>query len=548
MLLITMMVLLSGNANAQGLPAVCAVDRDLAQERVELDFTPDYFFKPIPRQGPQDNRNEVSIIGPSGNLVLDMNTGDYRAVPGPYDAVPTPDGQIIITPGLNFYDRDNLSTNSTPLLADGNRPAGLQGVYHSAGVLPGVQTPNRNYRVITDTLTTGDTSMNTLMFKDFRSTVAGGSPNMGSNDQAPKPLCSNLGDAPYKLPMLSKDGQQLAAYDVEAGTTKIFRIVTAPNGGTRCEMTRDLGFATGKVEFSPDGKKITFASDTNDTNPGGVTWYEQPSLNSQNFQVYVVDLEEDTVQRISNQTRGNSYYPSFTHDNSVVFLEQMPDSTYNVVRAPIESAPAVRLATADSINSTSCANIDDDFVAAVALGSLWTEVCQGSQAPAKSLQGLAFTPLSLDGDQCRQLVQQRWPAYQQQLRASQQALPSITPDLQSARGEVLSAYYQRFVGLSQSALEAVCPEGAAGPGPGANVVTAKGVGEFAVQTNPLIMCLQCHATGGNQFDFANPENLSEEKDRIFSAVASEHMPLGVEMKPEERAAMLEYIRTAIPSP
>lgn len=547
MLLLTMMMLLSGTASAQGVPAVCAIETDLAERRVELDFTPDYFFKPLPRQKPQDNRQEVSVISPNGNVVMDMNTGDYRSVPGPFDAVPTPDGHVVITPGLDFFDRDTISPDSTPLLADGeqeNESNILDGVYHSAGVLPGVAAPKRNYRVITDTLTEEDSSMNTLMYKDFETTMVNGSPKFKDNEHPPKPLCPNLGDAPYKLPMLSKDGQQLAAYDVEAGTTKIFKISRLPNGTNKCTMTRDLGFATGKVEFSPDGSKITFAADTNETNPDYVGWYAQPD-SSQNFQVYVVDLEEDTIQRISNQASGNSYYPSFWHDGTVAYMEQTPDGVYSIVQAPVASAPAVRLATNDEINR--CNSLGADFVAAVALGSLWTDICQGAQAPTKSIQGLAFTPLSLDGNKCRELVQQRWPAYQQALSAGQKSLPSIAPDLQTASPDLLASYQQRFIGLSQSAVAAACPDEGARDG-GATVVSANQVGEATVITNPLIMCLQCHSSGGLQFNFEEPATLSQEKDRIYSAVASEHMPLGVDMAPAERQAMLEYIQSAIPSP
>lgn len=552
MLLVTMIMLLSGNALAQGVPAVCAVEKDLASQRVELDFTPDYFFKPLPRQNPQDDRQEVSVITGNGNVILNMETGKYRSIPGPFDGVPTPDGHVIITPsetddGLDFFDRDTIKPDATPLYADGNQDTEentLDGVYHSAGVLPGVAAPKRKYRVITDTLTTGNTSMNSLMYKDLETTMTSSGPDFQKNDHPPQPLCPNLGDSPFKLPMLSKDGQQLAAFDVEAGTTKIFKIVKTANGN-RCDMTRDLGFATGKVEFSPDGKKITFAADTNSTDPEAVTWYSQPSLESQNFQVYVVDLVEDTVQRISNQTRGNSYYPSFWHDGSVAYMEQTEAGVYSIVRTNLASAPAVELATGDEINR--CNTLGSDFVSAVALGSLWTDICQGPAAKTKSLQGLAFTPLSLDGAKCRELVQQRWPAYQQALSSGQKSLPSTTPDLQSASSDILSCYHQRLIGLSKNDVLAACPADGERSS-NASVVSASQVGPAAVIANPLVMCMQCHSAGPNKFNFNEPASLSADKDRIYTAVATEHMPLGVDMEPAARKAMLEYIQNAIPSP
>jgi hypothetical protein len=547
MLLVTMLMLLSGKAAAQGVPAVCAVEKDLASQRVELDFTPDYFFKPLPRQNPQDDRQQVSVISENGNVLLDMNTGDYRSIPGPFDGVPTPDGHVVITPGLDFFDRDTIKADSTPLFADGNQANQenvLDGVYHSAGVIPGQAAPKRTYRVITDTLTTGNEQMNTLMYKDFETTMESTGPSFKKNDHAPKPLCPNLGDAPYKLPMLSKDGQQLAAFDVESGTTKIFKIVKTANGN-RCDMTRDLGFATGKVEFSPDGKKITFAADTNSTDPDAVTWYSQPSASSQNFQVYVVDLAQNTVQRISNQTSGNSYYPSFWHDGSVAYMEQTPGGVYSIVRTNIASAQAVELATGDEINR--CNTLGSDFVSAVGLGSLWTDICQGPQARTKSLQGLAFTPLSLDGAKCREMVQQRWPAYKQALSSGQKSLPSVAPDLQSAASDILTCYHQRLIGLSLNDIMAACPSDGERSSSAA-VIGANQVGPTAVIANPLVMCLQCHSSGDNEFKFNDPSSLSSQKERIYSAVASEHMPLGVTLSVDARKAMLEYIQTAIPNP
>jgi mono/diheme cytochrome c family protein len=186
-------------------------------------------------------------------------------------------------------------------------------------------------------------------------------------------------------------------------------------------------------------------------------------------------------------------------------------------------------------------------VSALALGSLWTDICQGPQAQTKSLQGLAFTPLSLDGNKCRQLVQQRWPAYKQALSSGQKSLPSIAPDLQSATSDILTCYHQRLIGLSQNDMLAACPSGGRGSGL-ASTISAALVGAAGVIANPLVMCMQCHSAGPNQFNFNNPASLSSEKDRIYTAVATEHMPLGVDMAPAARAAMLEYIKTAIPSP
>jgi mono/diheme cytochrome c family protein len=543
-----MSLLLLGNPAmaADEVPAVCAIERDTAQARVELDFTPDYFFKPIPQQGPSDTRRDVSVISPSGNVVMNMNDGSYRSAPGPFDAVPTPDGQVIITPGLNFYDRDGVSSgNPRLLLADGtsNGANSLRGVYHSSGVLPGSTPPNRNYRVITDTLTEQNQSMNTLMYKDFSTRMGPDGPKFGDNPQPSKPLCPNLGDAPYKLPMLSKDGRQLAAFDVTSGTTKIFDVVQS-GGQSRCNLKRDLGFATGKVEFSPDGSKITFAADTYPTDPEEVHWYGQPAA-SKNFQVYVVDMEEDSIQRISNQPVGNSYYPSFWGNDTVAYMEQSPNGQYSIVQAPVSETAAVQLASSEGINGN-CAALAPEFVAATALGSLWTRVCEGTQAREKTLQGLAFTPLSLDGDDCRALVREQWPQYQAQLRASQSAMPRIRADFQSAPPDLLNSYYQRFVGLSESDLAAACPQGADERG-GATVVSAN-TDQQVEAMNPLVRsCSQCHGPGSNRFfDFANPRSLAANRDRILEAVESEYMPMGTDLKPTERAAILDYIRSNIP--
>ena len=527
--------------------SVCDLNPDTATRRVDLDFTPQYFFKPIPSQGTGDNSHDVSLISTGSNVQLNMENGRHHGIPGPFDGVPSPDGQLMVVPdestqGLLFFDRDNLTTSSTPLFDDarqsGNRH--LRGVYHSVGLLPGAQGNQRTYRVITDTLTTAGTQgvpLSRLMYKDYRTTMGANGPEFASNVELPRPLCPNLKGL-YKLPMLSKDGQQLAAYDVQSGTTKIFNV-----NASGCSVKRDLGFATGKVEFSPDGQSITFAADSYPTNAQAVTWYEQPS-SSKNFQVYVLDMGNGRMRQISH-TDGNAYYPSFTRDGQVVYLEQTSRLEYQVVEAPIASARALVMPDASGLNS--CQAQTQSFTAQTALGYLWADVCN-DLGRRRSLHSLAFTAFSLNPTECRAAVRREWPRVRASLTSDASLLGrTLSVDFRNASAELLQCYQRDMSRLTEAQLLAVCPTQNVAPNEPTVVqaTPASSQPQATPPANPFVQaCIQCHSGGvPGGIDISNPDHLKnpENNARLREVISSGFMPMGWSANDPRRAQLLQYL-------
>ena len=89
-----------------------------------------------------------------------------------------------------------------------------------------------------------------LHFRDYLLTFVGGKPRLRPAGKLRK-LCPGL---ELRLPKLSPDGKELAAFDVAMSHTKIFRV----NDDGKCTETMDLGIATGKVDFDPSSSRIAF--------------------------------------------------------------------------------------------------------------------------------------------------------------------------------------------------------------------------------------------------------------------------------------------------
>ncbi len=531
---------------------VCHPNNNISEERVIMPSDPEYFFKPIPLQNESDPRREVSVIMDGSNWTIDMNNPEnVLQIPGPYDGVPSPDGRFLAMPanggGLEFFDRNQLDrTDPKRLLNDvDNGRNMLEGVYHSIGVL------NKNggdatYRVITDQLTTrGQREMGNLYYKDFKTHTVSGAISFEKNEHASKPLCTNMMNSFFKLPMLSKDGRQLAAYDVESGTTKIFSI-TQTNGVSVCNQTRDLGFAAGKVEFSPDGKKITFAMDSHPTDPESVEWYATPP-ETKNFNVYVADLENDTMSRVSLNSKGNSYYPSFWYDGSVIYLNQEnfedSDSKYSLVRTRFTNAPSIPLPRAENLN---CGNVSKDFLALTALGSLWSDLCLNLNKPV-TLTGLAMQPLALDNANCKEMVSANWERFTSG-RDSRTILSRLRSDNQNVDASALQEkLYKAYLGLSLGDLLQACPDITNNRAD--NTLTAAKIDTQIDQNeNPMTLCQQCHtaAAGSRAFNFADPASLAPHKAKMLTHVMTGFMPRNTPISKERRDRILEWIEKNVP--
>ncbi len=539
------------NAQTQPLvpdPSFCTLEEPTRSDKVKLQDDPEYFFKPVPKNkdNPNDNRDIVSVIMGGQNYFLDMKTGKTEPIPGPYDGVPSPDGRFIVSPAqgdhITFYDREGLNEGSAPAFDDDNNP--LNGVYHSIGVMDETKS-EITYRAITDTITSGNGNAgSTLLYKDYHGTKdAAGKITFDENGNVPRPICSNVTDL-LKTPILAKNGRMLSAYNAESGTSVIYEVKDDGNGNSICVMKKDLGFTTSKMEFSPDGSKVVFAMDSVAHSPSEIGWYEQPPTD-RNMNVFVVDLESNDISRISSQTTGNAYYPSFSGDNSVVFLSQEFDkknstTDYYVNRVPLDEAKTQK--NFDFASAHSCQVQNSEISKLMALGALWHTACVQLNEGGMTLNALALLPMALDDKQCQKMVKDNFA--KNLVSEDTFARLDLGQKNVADRDKMAEFYYQEFLKFSEADLLSACPkEETKKVKVEQKVVEANGVIQ---KKSPMIICMQCHGPASDRpFDFTKPETLAPYKTKMTLHVLSGFMPRNAVLSETERQEVLDWIE-AIP--
>jgi hypothetical protein len=273
---------------------------------------PGAYFRWVPE------RNAVAYESGGAIYLLDLESGESSAAPGFVDFVPTPDGRYFVTPGRNraleFYDADEVFEAAAagrgrqvpPFFVD----AQMQDQYPSVGILStaGAAGSSRTvYRVLTSWY-------DRVAFRDYEvRPSAGGAPASVRSLGPPVEACAGFR---FSIPILSQTGLEVAGRDEATGTTKVLRI--GEEG--RCSEAADIGLPTGKVAWSPDGKRLAFAIPAGAVSDGsGVLWRgaDDPARAG----VFVYDRESRSVSRVeASQQARRLTFPEFVGPDRLVFL------------------------------------------------------------------------------------------------------------------------------------------------------------------------------------------------------------------------------------
>ncbi|MDH3453209.1 MAG: hypothetical protein OEN20_12410 [Gammaproteobacteria bacterium] len=365
----------------QKVPAYCAVAEDAVLRRVAIPHTPRWFFKPFA------DLPLVAYASQSGNNLINLNTGYVIPVPGNRDAVPTPDEQFLTSPGVYLTRVEDLldeQRRAQPLRLH----ADLGGEYQSPGLLREFDG-GRDYRFMIGRFKPS--------VRDFR--VRGGSGAQLSIE----PLGKAWRPCPQHrlhLPMLAKDGREFGAYDVAAGSTRVFAI----DGEAGCALVEDLGIPTGKVSFSFDNRLLAFHLAIFDQ--ASVSMAENPD-DRWTSNVFVYDRRTRRIGRITHHTAGNAYYPAFRRDGTLVYLFKPLENRYGRYSFAVADPARIRKWLPLRWYTQNCAAGDDGCHRALAIGALWGYTCSKYGAHLTPRLS-ALNTLSLNQPVCQQLVNDKW--------------------------------------------------------------------------------------------------------------------------------------------
>ncbi len=261
--------------------------------RQTIDPPPGFFFRRAPgtRFISYDQRRKVHLH--------QLETGEKLLGPGFIDFVPTPDGALFVTPshsdGLEFYSASTVfhearmgrGEHVEPVFRDPE----LDDQYPSVGIVenePGVST---TYRVLVSWF-------EGLAVREYR--VEWG--EAGGAEVIPvTPRIDACPGMALSTPIMSKDGQEIAARDELTGTTKLFRY----HADGSCSEVLDFGTPTSKVGFSHDGRLIAFSRRDG---PNGIST------------VWVHDRETGLSIQVPESASRGLTIPEFVGPDSLLFL------------------------------------------------------------------------------------------------------------------------------------------------------------------------------------------------------------------------------------
>jgi len=184
------------------------------------------------------------------NVLVNLDTSQTLATDHPgLTPVSSPDGKLFVTywpasgRGMIFYDLHSFTSGiKTPFYERKIAPD-----YHTIALLEAGESSSR-YRLVNGQ----GGEIRSYDFSVVFDRKENGPPKVSDFSEALL-HCENITHA--SLPMLSKDGRLIGISQGEKRTTAVVRL--NPAGGP-CELVLDLGYETGKVEFSYDNTAIVY--------------------------------------------------------------------------------------------------------------------------------------------------------------------------------------------------------------------------------------------------------------------------------------------------
>jgi Tol biopolymer transport system component len=234
-------------------------------------------------------------------------------------------------------------------------------------------------------------------FKDYSSQKNG----IQALQKSATPLCQNMKS--ISLPMLSKDGHFLAAFNAESQATEIFSIDSKSGA---CKFTQSLGINAGKVDFSFDGKSVTYAhiavSSFNSNNGDTPGWMRTPN-GDMVANIYTQNLKTGETRALTHFTDSNVLYPSFNAKGEIIARKFDKDGTEFLKLNPnIISSKKKKI----DVSKIACENMDKSTKVALSLGAIFLKYCDQNKENWEP-DGIILLGSELSAQQCWALVK-KW--------------------------------------------------------------------------------------------------------------------------------------------
>ena len=382
------LLLLSLTSHSRVNKNLCQLNDKRVLKRITPRYKPNYFFKTSP-----DGRY-IYYIGNHQNWRLDTETGEELLIPGSADPVPSVDGKVMTSINWRVRGKQDWSLNLIPMEnwdirrnSSGDPDSSSTTIdtnttrtYQSVGTLG-----EQRYRVLSY-----DERVASIVLRDY-SLVGNKFGTHTAND--------NVQKLPQlRLPMISKDGREFTALDIDKNETVIYRI--EGEGRSSREVER-LDFASGKTDFSSDNSKIVFhISEVVDS---GVRVSKEEAM-PPNFNdraevrnIFVYDRKTKSVIPITQNQKGNSYYPVFLEDDRIVYLDQNGADLSFVYSSLPKTIPK----SIDKARECFEGESFDDSIGKLA--NIWQSICtdwDGSSGANKMMV------LNISGELCKEIADQ----------------------------------------------------------------------------------------------------------------------------------------------
>lgn len=364
---------------------LCSLDGARTVTNNVMPKVPNYFFKTS-----EDGRY-IYYIAENKNWLYDTVTKKETLIPGEADPVPSADGKILTSlsrdPKTNYWLMTiNEMVNHAPVGEGQKLTNQLGGSYQSVGSM----AADGSFPVLFF-----DEMTNEIIVKKLAKDQKG---NYSLSDKT-----KMFVGADYRLPMMSPDGKRFSALNVTTNNTEVFELDAKNN---EYKLKKTLPFAGGKASFSADGEKISFHLNRQiapvQTQSLAENLYPHILSNDKEVRdIYVYDLKNDTLQQVTNNFSGNSYFPIFLKDGRVAYVDKKigDDAHYEIQYSTV---PKGDVRSFDVL--ANCYG-EDPTDRLMELSYLWHETCQRVLHDEDSGYQVAIM-LNLSNENCKKLAQE----------------------------------------------------------------------------------------------------------------------------------------------